>query len=784
MIPTHNQQPPTPGLLGNPPPLLRQPLQGVVQQPSLLQGNTQAMQNLAADKNEDNIDEDKDIEIVASTDMDVGQKGISSEPEERSSSPESQLRGLSSELMLRMGPVPPHGPSKRTWLRKLRRVRKKFNTSGTKSSKQSVQSPQTKSNDSRFSKSLKARHTNPIPVGHTRAEATSNGKIKHIKQDQHKLGAIPNKRPSQSIRPSSSDSHSTKRFKTVPLDSKTRSRAELINGGKTEHKKQPQDKHGSMSNKKPPQSSQNTSGDSHSKKRSTAKRLDSVNKTQGRSDPKYFGETVRRNQGQDRDGAISNKKPPQSSQSMSGDSHSTKRSTAERLDSVHKTQGRPDPKYFGETIHRNQGQDRDGAISNKKSPQFSQSMSGDSHLTKRSTAERSVSIPITWAETEATGSSQIGISLSKTVGPSKQSSLTDKVMGIHQISEDSFEENIQIETSRLPVIPHAYSSSPSSTTTSSKLLPTPIEGKDNTWFTSLKKGLETPTQLSSSFKGHKPITTSHLPFMSGFDSHFHPDMIGWFSGKRPTPTIDPEHSIQLVGGILNFSDPEYYKDLNFMEKVLDELPEKGTWRFAVGVHPKFASEFTEEHFDSMMCHINHPLVMGVSEIGLDFTVPPERWPDQEALLIRVLSVGLCGMVLILHLRGTTEDLEGRAVHNMARCLLQKHCHKMQRMHLQSFSSDMSQVQSWIRSFPHCYFGITGLAQYFTPEQEEAVKAIPQDRLLLETDSPHFAPHPELDANYPAFLGDVGAIVAGLREIPLPTLMSLTLTNARRLYVSR
>ncbi|XP_054769718.2 putative deoxyribonuclease TATDN2 [Lytechinus pictus] len=775
MIPTRNQQSPTPGLLGNPPLLLQQPPQGVVQQPSLLQGNTQAMQNLAADKNED-----KDIEIVASTEMDAGQKGISSEPEERSSSPESQLCGLSSELMLRMGPVPPHGPSKRTWLRKLRRVRKQLNTSGTKSSKQSVQSPQTKSNDSRFSKSPKARHTNPIPVGQTRAEATSNGKIKHTKQDQHKLGAIRNKRPSQSIRTSPSDSHSTKRFKAVPLDSKTQSRAELINVGKTEHKKQPQDKYGAMSNKKPPQSSQSTSGDSHSTKRSTAERLDSVYKTQGRPDPKYFGETVRRNQGQDRDGAISNKKPPQSSHSMSRDSHLTKRSTAERLNSVPKIQGRPDPEYFGEPVLRNQGQDKYWSISNKNPPQSSQSTSRGSHLTKRTTAEHSESVPITWAETEATSSSQIGIALSKTVVPSKQSSLADKVMGIHQISGDSFEENIQIETSRLPVIPHAYSSS---STTSSKRLPSPIEGKDNTWFTSLKKGLETPNPLSSSFKGHKPIT-SHLPVMSGFDSHFHPDMIGWFSGKRPTPTMDPEHSIQFVGGILNFSDPEYYKDLNFMEKVLDELPEKGTWRFAVGVHPKFASEFTEEHFDSMMCHINHPLVMGVSEIGLDFTVPPERWPDQEALLIRVLSVGLCGMVLILHLRGTSEDLEGRAVHNMARRLLQKHCHKMQRMHLQSFSSDMSQVQSWIRSFPHCYFGITGLARYFTPEQEEAVKAIPQDRLLLETDSPHFAPHPELDANYPAFLGDVGAIVAGLRGIPLPTLMSLTLTNARRLYVSR
>ena len=39
----------------------------------------------------------------------------------------------------------------------------------------------------------------------------------------------------------------------------------------------------------------------------------------------------------------------------------------------------------------------------------------------------------------------------------------------------------------------------------------------------------------------------------------------------------------------------------------------------------------------------------------------------------------------------------------------------------------------------------------------------------------------MKANSPEFVGDVGAMVANIRESPLPDVLSLAVENAKRLY---
>ena len=99
-------------------------------------------------------------------------------------------------------------------------------------------------------------------------------------------------------------------------------------------------------------------------------------------------------------------------------------------------------------------------------------------------------------------------------------------------------------------------------------------------------------------------------------------------------------------------------------------------------------------------------------------------------------------MLILHLRGAEDDTEGTAVHKICRRLLRKKCSPLQRIHIHCFSSNVDQVKAWTSTFPHCYFGVTGLVRSFTPKQRLAVKEIAAERLLLETDSPHLTPTQE------------------------------------------
>jgi Tat protein secretion system quality control protein TatD with DNase activity len=49
------------------------------------------------------------------------------------------------------------------------------------------------------------------------------------------------------------------------------------------------------------------------------------------------------------------------------------------------------------------------------------------------------------------------------------------------------------------------------------------------------------------------------------------------------------------------------------------------------------------------------------------------------------------------------------------------------------------VKRWLEDFSMTFFGFTLLVESFRPDQVEALLSIDQNRLLLESDSPYFAP---------------------------------------------
>ena len=66
--------------------------------------------------------------------------------------------------------------------------------------------------------------------------------------------------------------------------------------------------------------------------------------------------------------------------------------------------------------------------------------------------------------------------------------------------------------------------------------------------------------------------------------------------------------------------------------------------------------------------------------------------------------------------------------------------------------------------------------------QETAKIIPQDRLLVETDSPFLAPVPHRGQTCePAFVADTAAFVADLRGEPLDELAEATTANFFRLF---
>jgi TatD DNase family protein len=65
---------------------------------------------------------------------------------------------------------------------------------------------------------------------------------------------------------------------------------------------------------------------------------------------------------------------------------------------------------------------------------------------------------------------------------------------------------------------------------------------------------------------------------------------------------------------------------------------------------------------------------------------------------------------------------------------------------------------------------------------DTVRAVAEDRLLLETDAPYLAPVPHRGKrNEPAFVAEVGRQLAEIRGVTVEALAQVTSANARRLF---
>ena len=66
-----------------------------------------------------------------------------------------------------------------------------------------------------------------------------------------------------------------------------------------------------------------------------------------------------------------------------------------------------------------------------------------------------------------------------------------------------------------------------------------------------------------------------------------------------------------------------------------------------------------------------------------------------------------------------------------------------------------------------------------------MRAVPADRLLVETDAPYLAPVPfRGKRNEPAYVAATARRLAELRQVPVEQLIAETGANARRVFGSR
>ncbi|MDZ7371936.1 MAG: TatD family hydrolase, partial [candidate division KSB1 bacterium] len=185
---------------------------------------------------------------------------------------------------------------------------------------------------------------------------------------------------------------------------------------------------------------------------------------------------------------------------------------------------------------------------------------------------------------------------------------------------------------------------------------------------------------------------------------------------------------------------------------------------AVGVHPHDAASMSDEQFEELTELINHPRVVAVGEVGLDYHYNYSAPEVQRRVFRRFIDLALrTEKPLIIHTREAADD---------TRSLLHERKRHGWRGVFHCFSGDESEAELVLEMGFHISF--TGVVTFRNARAAQVARRVPLDRLLVETDCPYLTPEPfRGKRNEPAFVVYVARKMAELKGVPFDTLADLT-----------
>jgi len=192
---------------------------------------------------------------------------------------------------------------------------------------------------------------------------------------------------------------------------------------------------------------------------------------------------------------------------------------------------------------------------------------------------------------------------------------------------------------------------------------------------------------------------------------------------------------------------------------------------AVGRHPNNAAGFDDGVVADLRELAADPRCVAIGETGLDFFRDYASREDQErAFHAQIALAGEVGKPLIIHTRAAENDTIDTLRERAAGVTVILHCFSMPAW------LDVCLAEGWLISF-------AGNVTY--PKNEElaaAAAAVPEDRLLVETDAPYLTPQPmRKERNQPAYVTETAQFVAEARGVTYAELDATVERNAARIF---
>lgn len=195
---------------------------------------------------------------------------------------------------------------------------------------------------------------------------------------------------------------------------------------------------------------------------------------------------------------------------------------------------------------------------------------------------------------------------------------------------------------------------------------------------------------------------------------------------------------------------------------------------SVGIHPHEADIHPDVETSTLVERAAHPRVIGIGETGLDYYYDrSDRDRQRQSFRSHIAAARETGLPLIVHTRDAEDDTCAILAEEMGEGAFPAliHCFTASR----EFADKVLALG--------LYVSISGIVTFKNAKElQETAKAIPADRLLIETDSPFLAPVPHRGRPCePAFVADTAKFLADLRGETLETLAATTTANFKRLF---
>ena len=196
----------------------------------------------------------------------------------------------------------------------------------------------------------------------------------------------------------------------------------------------------------------------------------------------------------------------------------------------------------------------------------------------------------------------------------------------------------------------------------------------------------------------------------------------------------------------------------------------------IGIHPENADKYlNDQDIDKDLKEIEklaeNKKVIGIGEIGLDYYWTKEYVDIQRKLLVKQIELAnKLELPVILHIREATNDILE---------ILQKNPPKYSGIfHSTSFNEHL--IKEGLKL--GFYISFSGTVTFKNAKPNSSVLLVPDDKLLVETDSPYLTPHPfRGKTNFPKYVKLTAEKIAEIKEKDFAYIEKITTENAKKLF---